>query len=65
MEELKIKDELTKENYIGRIIELESALGMAIGALEVVRLCPYDFNQDGVRMVLERLRACIGTPLGK
>lgn len=39
-----------------RICELTYALGLATGALELINLVPYDFNKDGVAMVLKKLK---------
>lgn len=44
------------------IQQLTYALGLAIGALETVRLCPYDFNQDGIENVLKRLKQIVERP---
>jgi hypothetical protein len=38
------------------IVNLNRLLGLALGALETVRLCPYDFNQDGVARVIKEIR---------
>lgn len=43
-----------------RIIELESALGMAIGALEVIRISPTYFNVEGLILVLDKLKKVAG-----
>lgn len=40
-----------------RIIELTYAVGLALGALELINLSPYDFNKDGVLHVIKQLRA--------
>ncbi len=45
--------------YIERLMKLNQALGLALGALEVVRLCPYDFNQDGVKYVIDKIKELI------
>lgn len=42
-----------------RILELTSALGMALGALELVNLSPYDFNKDGIVWVIAKLKAVV------
>lgn len=39
-----------------RILDLTRLLGLALGALEVIRLTPYDFNQDGVAFVIDQLK---------
>lgn len=44
-----------------RIIQLTSALGLALGALEVINLSPYNFNQDGVVFVIKKLKEALGT----
>lgn len=46
-----------------RIAMLTYALGLAIGALETVNLCSYDFNKDGVANVLQRLKEIAEVPM--
>jgi len=41
---------------ISRVIELEAAVGLAIGALEIIKLTPHDFNHEGVGIVLAKLK---------
>lgn len=43
-----------------RIIELSSAIGLALGALEVVNLSPHSFNSDGIKMVIKKLKQVLG-----
>lgn len=38
------------------IIELTYLLGLALGALEVIKLSPHDFNPDGITFVTNELR---------
>lgn len=47
-----------------RILKLQHYLGMAIGALECINAIPYDFNKDGLKMLLKELRACINEETG-
>lgn len=39
-----------------KINRLMHALGLALGALEVIELTSYDFNKDGVALIIDRLR---------
>jgi|CXWK01.1.fsa_nt_gi hypothetical protein len=43
-----------------RIIELTRALGEALGALECIKISSYDFNRDGLDLVIARLRKAAG-----
>lgn len=45
-----------------KIIELTRGIGLALGALETVKLCPYDFNQDGIVNVIKELRKICDEP---
>lgn len=46
-----------------RIANLTYALGIAIGALEVIQICPHHMNQEGVGHVLKRLKLMAGEPI--
>lgn len=39
-----------------RILELTTALGLALGALELIGLSPDDFNKDGVVYVIKKIK---------
>lgn len=40
-----------------RVVDLIHLLGLALGALEVIRIMPYDFNHDGLEIIINRLRS--------
>lgn len=46
---------MTKEQL--EINRLNYALGLALGALETINVSPYDFNKDGLLLVIKKLRA--------
>lgn len=41
---------------IQKDMDIAVALGMAIGALETIKIAPYDFNTDGLALIIKRLR---------
>ena len=43
-----------------KILKLTSALGLALGALEVINLSPHDFNKDGVLFVIAKIKETLG-----
>lgn len=51
---------MTDQELLLRMIELERALALAIGALSIIKLTPHDFNQEGVAIVLEELNKVAG-----
>lgn len=42
-----------------RILELTTAIGIALGALEMIQLRQYEFNVDGLELIIKQLRATV------
>lgn len=45
-----------------RILELERALGLSIGAMKMVKQCPHDFNFEGLTKILAELESIAQRP---
>lgn len=46
-----------------RIVALTYNLGLALGALELINVSPYNFNKDGLEEVIKRLKIFLDVPI--